>query len=156
MEKKTVELAITLTFAEKYKTISHIDARNKVDNLLEQLEDWTTVIYSIEKHKNGYKHIHIYYKGKEIYWINFNKIWKWGYVKNKPIYDKDGWINYIRKEEIFYLRGEKPETLTIMERMTGKTLKEAALEHVIQNSNPYPVPDHQGSSSSDEPPFNNY
>lgn len=128
---KEVEEAITLTF--KKKETKFIKCLEKVESLIKELRDWTTIIYSLEEHKTGGYHVHIYYKGKQIYWKNFNSLWSYGYVKNKKMWDKEGWLSYIRKEGTYYVRGKALEVESIIEKFTGKTLKEAVIEFRVKN-----------------------
>lgn len=82
--------------------------------------------FSCEEYKEGGgHHVHVYYKGPEIYWTNFNRLWGLGYVRNKRIYDKKGWIRYIKKkEESWTFKSRLEREPTIIERMTGLSLEE--------------------------------
>lgn len=105
------------------------ELRNKYGNeqLLKRVKDifeeigYTYILTSVEDYKTTGKHVHVFYVGKSIYWLKFNKLWGLGYVKNKEVYDEPGWIKYVKKHNKWEEHGvyiNKP----IMERLSGISL----------------------------------
>lgn len=82
------------------------------------------IVVCVEKYQETGYHVHAYYYGKNIFWKDFNKKWEIGYVKNRNIYNKDGWINYIKKQEKYFEYGQ-PKKQPI-ERFTGYSLEKEA------------------------------
>ena len=50
--------------------------------------------------------IYAYYKGQEIWWDTFNKLWGFGFVKNKNVYDYKGLIKIINNNK-YIIKKEK-------------------------------------------------
>lgn len=77
------------------------------------IEDYTTTGY----------HVHIYFEGPEILWMEFNRRWALGYVKDRTIYDKEGWLKYIKKSGCWWEQGKMyTPGKTPIERFTGTEL----------------------------------
>lgn len=120
----SITLGIKPEFRKKFDVYTLSD---RVIKIFEEL-GFSYILYSIEEYKeNRGLHVHMYYYGKPIYWIRFNQLWGIGYVKNKPIYDLDGWLNYITKTKLYWEYGRKPDTSKIS-RFLGKSLHETIMD----------------------------
>jgi len=79
---------------------------------------------TIEDYVSTGYHVHIYFEGPEIVWTDFNTLWGIGYVKNRKVYDIEGWLRYVRKSGMYWEEGQRRMTtqLTPIERFTGTRL----------------------------------
>lgn len=97
------------------------------------------LLFSIEPYDDnkGGHHVHVYYVGQEIFWKDFNKEWGIGYVRDKAVYNRQGWIGYLKKQDVWYERGEEVYK-TVIEKLTGTTISEAVFDYENRVTNrPY-------------------
>lgn len=89
------------------------------------IEDYTTTGY----------HVHIYFEGPEIFWDTFNRDWGLGYVKDRQIYNKEGWFKYLKKSGCWWEEGNKyvPKKSAI-ERFTGESMSDYEDTVVLEDS----------------------
>jgi len=126
-----VEHAITLGIKKQFR--SEIDRYDLTERLYNMFKDYYTVkyvLFSLEEYTDTGLHVHIYYLGSHITWKIFNQQWGLGYVKNRKVYDRGGWIRYIKKHGDFHEIGKDPElgedNRTILEKMTGMSAQQAS------------------------------
>lgn len=134
-----IEWAITLGIKpeyrkeyKRYKFIKHIE---------QVFEDigYDQLMFSIEDYSTTGLHAHVYYNGKPIYWIDFNKRYNLGYVKNKKVYDRNGWIRYISKFNDVHSYGfdiilNKKED-SIISKFTGMSLEDEVKDYNTRMDN---------------------
>lgn len=117
--------AITLGIKKEYrKKVGQEELVVKIYKLMNQYKS-RYFVFSIEDYATTGLHVHIYFEGPEPMWMDFNKSWGLGYIKNKPVYDIAGWIRYIKKKGIYWEMGkmEKRKKITPIERLTGISLE---------------------------------
>lgn len=114
--------AITLGVKNEYRNkITHGSMVQRIYNIMKRYSSsyW---VGTIEDYVTTGYHVHIYFEGPEILWVDFNKDWGLGYVKNREVYDTDGWIKYIKKTGCYWEQGIKRRRnvkITPIERLTG-------------------------------------
>lgn len=123
---ENIEIAITLGIKEELRgQIDEDDLPIRVYELFKRI-GYRYICFSREKYSTTGVHIHIYYIGKPIYWIDFNKYWGLGYVKNRYVYNTQGWIDYIKKFGCYWEFGKKVET-SMIQRFVGHDIEKEIL-----------------------------
>lgn len=125
-----VEHAITLGIKKQLRSeIDRYELTERIYNMFKHNYTIKYVLFSLEDYADTGLHVHIYYLGSHIIWNIFNQQWGLGYVKNRKVYDRDGWIRYIKKHGDFHELGRDPEldqhNISVIERMSGITLQDA-------------------------------
>lgn len=119
---KPVEWAITLGVKKEKRNFYTRSVLIKKVTKIFRAQNFDEIIFGIEDYETTGLHVHIYYRGPTIIWMTFNKLWDIGYVKNRHVYDKQGWIKYISKQSDVHHYGEEVHELSIIEQMTGMSI----------------------------------
>lgn len=111
-----IEIAITLGIKEDLRELyTKEQLVERVYDMFKLHYSKCSMIFSIEDYSSTGYHIHIYYKGPKIYWKVFNQRWGLGYVKNRNVYDRDGWIKYIKKQGSIWMYNGGPITTEVLD-----------------------------------------
>jgi hypothetical protein len=138
MENNTmssIEIAITLGVKKELRHLyNRLALKKRIKDVLDKYR-YDYILYSTENYETTGEHVHVYYVGQPILWSHFNKQWEIGYVKNRGVYSRNGWMRYVKKHGGWYEHGQLPvglreeeEGRSPMEALAGITLEEAIME----------------------------
>lgn len=116
---------------------------------------YVSLIFSIENYSTTGYHVHAYYRGRPIYWKNFNKLWGIGYVKDQTVYDVQGLIKYIKKHGTYWDYGLPLDDTekSVIERFVGHSLEDEIQKvNFFKEDEILPV-DLISSSSEEQPDY---
>jgi len=127
------EWAITLSiFPTNRKRYNRVKFMDYIKHMFRRI-GYIHIVIGIEETDLSNLHAHVYFYGTTIYWLNFNKDYKIGYVKNRVCYNVGGWIDYCKKWKDYFEDGT-PLFKSPIERFTGESIEQCIMIEELSNT----------------------